>query len=170
MSITSNPTDASVNISIDFDAITTLFKMADDQDRNYLFEYETYALLQRSGAETPPQTHLLAKGSRPSDEQLTAMPGDKVVLKIVSPTIVHKTEVGGVKVVDKTPEKIRSAWRRMMYEVPETCAAMIERNPAHASENYRGLSGERLQQAIARDIRGVLMVQFMPPEYLVEFL
>jgi acyl-CoA synthetase (NDP forming) len=92
------------------------------------------------------------------------MPGDKVVLKIVSPAIVHKTEAGGVKVVDKTPEKIRSAWRRMMYEVPETCAAMIERNPDHAVESYRGLSGEPLQQAIARDIHGVLMVQFMPPD------
>ncbi|MGD8835228.1 MAG: acetate--CoA ligase family protein, partial [Desulfobacteraceae bacterium] len=144
----------SVNLAIDFDAITQLFKQADQQGRDYLFEYETYALLQRSGAETPPRTNLLVKGSRPSDEQLTAMPGDKVVLKIVSPAIIHKTEVGGVKVVDKSPEKIRSAWRRMMYEVPETYAAMIERNPAHAAEVYRGLSGEQLQQAIARDIRG----------------
>ncbi|MGD9216960.1 MAG: CoA-binding protein, partial [Desulfobacteraceae bacterium] len=84
MSITNNPTDASVDLSIDFDAITQLFKLADEQGRDYLFEYETYALLQRSGAETPPRTHLLAKGSRPSDEQLAAMPGDKVVLKIVS--------------------------------------------------------------------------------------
>lgn len=159
-----NPTDASVNLSIDFDAITHLFKLADEQGRKYLFEHETYALLQRSGAETPPRTHLLTKGSRPSDEALSAMPGDKVVLKIVSPTIVHKTEVGGVKVVDKTPEKIRSAWRRMLYEVPEAYGAMIQRNPAHAAENYRDLRGEQLRQAIARDIRGVLMVQFMPPD------
>ena len=164
MAIKNNPTDASVHLSIDFDAITHLFKLADEQGRDYLFEYETYALLQRSGAETPPRTHLLAKGARLSEEELTAMPGDKVVLKIVSPTIIHKTEVGGVKVVDKTSEKIRSAWRRMMYEVPETYAAMIERNPAHAAESYRGLGGEQLQQAISRDIRGVLMVQFMPPD------
>jgi acyl-CoA synthetase (NDP forming) len=156
--------DASSKLCIDFDAISGLFKLAQEQSRNYLFEYETYALLKHSGAETPPRTNLLAKGSRPSDEELTAMPGDKVVLKIVSPTIIHKTEVGGVRVVAKTPEKIRSAWRRMMYEVPETYAAMIERNPAHAAEDYRGLSGDQLQQSIARDIRGVLMVQFMPPD------
>ncbi len=158
------PKDASVNLAIDYGAITQLFRVADDEGRDFLFEYETYALLQRSGAETPPRTLLLTKGSRLSDEELTAMPGDKVVLKIVSPTIIHKTEVGGVKVVDKTPEKIRSAWRRMMYEVPETCAAMIERRPAHGAEKYNGLSGETLQKALARDIVGVLMVQFMPPD------
>lgn len=152
------------NPEIDFAAITDLFHLANEQGRNFLFEHETYSLLQRSGAETPPKTNLLVKGSRPSDEELSAMPGDKVVLKIVSPTIIHKTEVGGVRVVEKMPDKIRSAWRRMMYEVPEAYVAMIERNPEHAAESYRGVSGEELQQAITRDIRGVLMVQFMPPD------
>ena len=59
------------------------------------------------------------------------MPGEKVVLKVISPTIIHKTEVGGVKVVEKKAEKVRSAWRRMMYEVPENFAAIIEKNPSH---------------------------------------
>lgn len=151
-------------LSIDFQAITRLFQSADGQGRNSLFEHETYELLSKSGAETPPRTRVLAKGSRPADEELLAMPGEKVVLKVISPTIIHKTEVGGVKIVDKKVEKIRSAWRRMMYEVPETYAAMIEKNPSHGPESYRGLTGERLQQAIARDIRGVLMVQYMPPD------
>jgi acyl-CoA synthetase (NDP forming) len=151
-------------LSIDFEAITQLFSEADEQGRNALFEHETYQLLSNSGAETPPRTKVLTKGSRPADEELIAMPGDKVVLKVISPTIIHKTEVGGVKVVEKKADKIRSAWRRMMYEVPENYAACIEKDPAHGPEKYRGLSGEQLQQAIARDIRGVLMVQFMPPD------
>ncbi len=164
MASVNTSSDATVKLSIDFEAITGLFDAAGEQGRNYLFEYETYELLKHSGAETPPRTRVLAKGTRPSDEELTAMPGERVVLKIVSPTIIHKTEAGGVKVVAKTPEKIRSAWRRMLYEVPETYAAMIQRNPALAAESYRGLQAEQLRQAIARDIRGVLMVQFMPPD------
>ena len=151
-------------LAIDFQAITQLFHTADEQGRDALFEHETYELLRNSGAETPPRTKVLTKGSRPADEELIAMPGDKVVLKVISPTIIHKTEVAGVKVVEKKAEKIRSAWRRMMYEVPENYAARIEKDPAHGPEKYRGLSGEQLQQAIARDIRGVLMVQFMPPD------
>jgi acyl-CoA synthetase (NDP forming) len=159
-----HPSASSCQLSIDFEAITTLFAVADEQGRNALYEYETYELLSRSGAETPPRTHFLMKGSKPSDEELLAMPGEKVVLKVISPMIIHKTEVGGVKIVEKKADKIRSAWRRMMYEVPETYAAIIEKDQSHGPEKYRGLSGEQLQQAIARDIKGALMVQFMPPD------
>jgi len=155
---------SSFSFDIDFEAITNLFSAAWEQNRDFLFEQETYELLSNSGAETPPRTNLLVKGSRPSDEELLSMPGEKVVLKIVSPAIIHKTEVGGVKVVDKSADKIRSAWRRMMYEVPENYAVLIERNAIHSPEAYQGLSGDELQQAISRDIQGVLMVQFMPPD------
>jgi acyl-CoA synthetase (NDP forming) len=93
-----------------------------------------------------------------------SMPGERVVLKIVSPFIVHKSDVGGVQVVSKSPDKVRSAWRRMLYEVPETLSAMIERHQGHAAAGYRELSGDALRQAISRDIRGVLMVQYMPPD------
>jgi len=164
METTPPTTPGPVPVSIDFAAITRQFELAGEQGRNFLYEYETYELLKNSGAETPPRTNLLLRGTRPSDEELTTIPGDKIVLKIVSPTIIHKTEVGGVKVVPKSPAKIRSAWRRMLYEVPENYARRIEFNPAHAAEDYQGLGGDQLRQAIARDIRGVLMVQLMPPD------
>ena len=92
------------------------------------------------------------------------MPGNKVVLKIVSPTIIHKTEVKGVRVVNKDANSIRSALRRMLYEVPENYAAWCEANPDGVPEQYRGLKGEPLIAAISRDVKGVLMVQFMPPD------
>ena len=160
VSESSNPGD----LSVDFQAITRLFSVAREQGRDTLFEYETYELLSSSGAETPPRTHLLLKGTRPSNEELMAMPGESVVLKVVSSAIIHKTEVSGVRIVEKQPEKIRSAWRRMMYEVPENYAALIEKRVSHRPETYRGLTGGRLRQAISRDILGVLMVQFMPPD------
>ena len=156
--------NAPLHISINFPAITALFRTAQQQGRSILLEQETYELLRNSGAETPPRTSFLAKGSRPSDEELMAMPGAKVVLKIVSPTIIHKTEVGGVKVVEKSPGSIRSAWRRMVHEVPERYTQIIQQDPEQAPERYRGLAGEQLHRAIARDIQGVLMVQFMPPD------
>ncbi len=164
MVFSSSSSDTSIGTGIDFQAITRLFALAETEGRNQLFEYETYALLKHSGAESTPRSLFLARGTKAADETLMAMPGEKVVLKIVSPAIVHKTEVGGVRVVTKTPEKIRSVWRRMMYEVPENYAGIIERHPDHAVAGYRGLGGEQLRQTIARDIRGVLMVQFMPPD------
>ncbi len=149
---------------IDFNAITALFQQARDESRDFLYEYEVYTLLAASGAETPPQANLLLRGARPSDAELTAIPGDKAVLKIVSPTIVHKTEVGGVRIVVKTPQSVRSAQRRMLYEVPENYASWIERHPDAAPPSYRNLSGQALVAAISRDVKGVLQVQFMPPD------
>lgn len=150
---------------IQFDAITELFKEAKHDSRNFLYEYEVYNLLARSGAETPPKSILIARGARPPmEEELLALPGEKVVLKIVSSTIIHKTEVEGVAVVAKDPNKIRSAMRRMLCEVPENYARWCRANPNGVPERYRNLTGDALVTAISRDVKGVLMVQFMPPD------
>lgn len=151
-------------VQINFAAISELFRSAQTEGRGFLFEYEVYNLLARSGAETPPKSILIPRGARPSEEELMALPGEKVVLKIVSPTIIHKTEVGGVCIVPKDPNKIRSAVRRMFYEVPENYARWFLANPDYVHEAYRGLRGETLVEAIGRDLKGVLMVQFMPPD------
>ena len=155
-----------MDMHIDFSAITRLFSRASEEKRNFLFEYEVYDLLRNSGSETPPKVQFIRKGDRPSDEDLLQVPGDRVVMKIVSPTVVHKTEVGGVKRIKKTPVQIRSAWRKMTYEIPENYAGWIERHADSAPSAYRGLKGEALQKAIARDIRGVILCQYMPPDSL----
>jgi acyl-CoA synthetase (NDP forming) len=153
-----------MDVKIDFEAITQLFARAAEDGRSFLFEYEVYELLKNSGSETPPRIQILLKGARPTDEEIMAIEGDRLVMKVVSPTIIHKTEVGGVKIVPKTPAQIRSTWRRMLYEIPERYAARIERQPGSAPREYRGLRGEALQEAISRDIRGVVLCQYMPPD------
>ena len=153
-----------MQLDIDFDSIDQIFSYAWDQGRDFLFESEVYELLAKSGAETFPRARLIERGGRISDDELVAMPGKKSVLKIVSPYIVHKTEVGGVRVVDKDPNKIRSAVRRMFYEVPENYAAGLARSQEGLPDHYRGLTGNDLTAAVSQDIRGVLQVQYMPPD------
>ena len=151
-------------LDIDFDKITHLFQSAHKGGRDYLFEYEVYQLLADSGAETPPARLLIPREGRVDTQAAMAIPGDRAVLKIVSPTIIHKTEVGGVEIVPKEENKIRSAVRRMLYEVPENYAQWLERNPSGIPEAYGGLGGKELVAAISNDIKGVLQVQFMPPD------
>jgi acyl-CoA synthetase (NDP forming) len=153
-----------VETRIDFEAMTALFEQAAADDRRFLFEHEVYTLLRHLGSETPPRCRLLTAGARPSDEELVSLPGDRVVLKIVSPYIIHKLDVGGVRIVPREPVRIRAAWRRMMYEVADSYAEGIERHPRKAPQRYRGLSGDALVSAITHDIRGVLMVEYLPPE------
>ncbi len=74
-----------MDVPIDFTGITEIFTRAWDQGRNFLFEYEVYELLARSGSETPPKSNLIPRGARCSDEELIALPGDKTVLMIVAP-------------------------------------------------------------------------------------
>lgn len=153
-----------MNLTVAYETITDLFRTAVLEGRHFLYEYEVYNLLRFSGAETPPRYAFLARGARPVDEEVMALPGEKAVLKIVSPTIVHKTEVGGVRIVPKDPDKVRSAIRRMLSEVPELYAQWIERDPVACPAEYNGLKGTVLQDAIAADLKGVLQVQFMPPD------
>lgn len=153
-----------IHTRIDFKALTTLLAQAHGEHRNFLYEHEVYDFLASIGSETPPKSSLISRKTLSSDEEIMAIPGDKAVLKIVSPTILHKTEVGGVRVIDKDPDKVRSTVRRMLYEVPENFASWIENNRGAAPELYKDLAGEALIAAISQDLVGVLQVQFMPPD------
>ena len=51
-----------------------------------------------------------------------------------------------------------------MVEVPERYADRIERRAVTPLASYQGLHGDALRAAIARDIRGVLMAQYLPPD------
>lgn len=111
-----------MDLTIEYQPIAELFRNARQEGRNFLYEYEVYSLLSLSGSETPPRSLFLPGNVRPAEEELMALPGEMAVLKIVSPSIIHKTEVGGVRIVPKTPDRIRSAVRRMLSEVPERYA------------------------------------------------
>ncbi|MBW2658546.1 MAG: acetate--CoA ligase family protein [Deltaproteobacteria bacterium] len=153
-----------MDLAIDYGGIAGLMLAAQQEGRDFLYEYEVYSLLSKSGAETPPKSIFLPRTAKVDDEELMALPGEKAVLKIISPHIVHKTEVGGVTIVEKTPEKIRSAIRRMLYEVPENYTRWIEQHRLEAPFCYSELSGDKLAEAVSKDLKGVLLVQFMPPD------
>lgn len=153
-----------MDISINYFGITELMQKAESEGRDFLYEYEVYLLLANLGAETPPTTLFIPRGARSTDEELLTLPGEKVVLKIVSPAIIHKSEVGGVRVIEKEADRIRSTVRRMIYEVPEQYATLVERNPETFFAEYAGLAGEELVTAIRDDIKGVLQVQYMQPD------
>lgn len=149
---------------IDFPGLTDLFGKAVQERRDYLFEYEVYDFIRLIGGETPPQFSLLLKDARFDGRILGKLPGDKVVIKVVSPCILHKSDVGGVRIVRKNSEEVLSAIRRMSCEIPEKYAEIILRRPDQAPAPYRGLTGNLLQEAIAGDIRGYILCQYMQPD------
>ncbi|WP_051305308.1 acetate--CoA ligase family protein [Desulfogranum mediterraneum] len=153
-----------IETKVDCDQLEQILSAAVEAGRFSLFEHEAYDFLRALGSETVPRSLLLPVGARIEGLDLDSFPGKSVVMKIVSPTIVHKTELKGVRIVDNNPDAIRSAWRRMLYEVPEQYCRLIESRQVVRPESYRGLQGEELLEAISVDIQGVLLVQFMPPD------
>ncbi len=74
----------------------------------HLTEDEGYRLLAGLGIRTPAR-RLVRDADEAAATDLDAFPGDRIVVKVVSAAIQHKTEHGGVAVVPKDPAAVRAA-------------------------------------------------------------
>ncbi len=153
-----------MKLYIDFQEMTRIFDRAADQGRYQLFEHETYDLLRALGSESVPEHLLFARDLRLTSDLLAPFPGRKVVLKIVSPDVVHKSDMGGVKVVSRLAGKVRSESRRMVDRVSDGFAAFVETHPDQVPEPFKALAGRTLRVAVNQRIQGVLITEYLPPE------
>ena len=145
----------------DFSTVEALLERAAADGRTRLYEHECYELLALGGLEGLPATRFIPAGSRPAQEDLDALPGTRVVLKIVSGDIIHKTEAGGVRIVEKTLDRVVEAFDRMMAKVPATYVSHLEASGAHRPEGLEHLAGAKLEEAVRTRIAGILLASFV---------
>lgn len=101
-----NPAD------LDFrDDIGEIIAQAKRENRTYLMEHECKEMLEILGIAT---TGYLVAGSEDEAVEMSRSIGYPVVLKVVSPDIVHKTDAGGVKLNLQNDDAVRGAYREMM--------------------------------------------------------
>lgn len=80
--------------------------------RTHLTELEALELVQALGVRAP-DAALVRDAEEARRLDLARFPGERVVVKVVSPSILHKTEVGGVAVVARRPQAVADAVGRM---------------------------------------------------------
>ena len=111
-SIKTRPVPEYTHFEVDTSAVTSAFTQARSESRLTIGDAESRAILQAYGlriprseiAETPEQAATIA-----------GQIGYPVVLKIASPDILHKTDIGGVKVGLQNSDDVRDAFELMVY-------------------------------------------------------
>ncbi|MGZ5496602.1 MAG: acetate--CoA ligase family protein, partial [Candidatus Aminicenantales bacterium] len=116
-----------------------VLERAEKDGRSCLLEPEVYEILKDAGIATP--RHLFVPvGQKASRKDLAALGTPEVVVKIVSPLVIHKSDVGGVAFAKANPAAVTRA-----------CAAMLRTVVA------RTRAAER--KAVRESVRGFLLVE-----------
>ncbi len=89
------------------DAVSQILKCAAEAGREALFEHEVYGLVELVGAIHAPRYLFIPHGGDVSADELRAFGGDRVVLKLVSADVTHKSDAGAVRFVPNEPEAVR---------------------------------------------------------------
>lgn len=141
-------------MDMDFTAIEHIFRQAEHET---LLEHEVYAVLNALGIDTPAHFFLPA-GQAVTDQDLSGIPGRGLVLKVVSPRILHKSDVGGVRFVDRDPEAVNRAVADMLERIPES-------HRRWAEESHPG-GGTGVPEDSVSPIQGTLVLEAVDYEKL----
>ncbi len=108
------PTDELLPIDADREAVRAVFEAARQEDRVNLGEIEARQVLQAYGLVVPEA--YIAQTAEEAVAQAEKL-GFPVVMKIVSPDIVHKSDIGGVRVGVSSSQEVMDVFELMMLRV-----------------------------------------------------
>ncbi|MEI7529628.1 MAG: acetate--CoA ligase family protein, partial [Elusimicrobiota bacterium] len=110
-----------------FSAAENILDRAGAEKRYSLSEPEVYEFLALAGLEMPRYALYPAAALVPAaaaQDACARLPGEKLVLKLVSSRTLHKTEAGGVKVLEKSAPAVQAALEAMAAKFPDAEAFM----------------------------------------------
>ncbi len=108
----SRPASQTTKFEVDRSAVQELFNQVGAEGRISIGDAEARTILQAYGLRIPRSE--VAETPEKAVE-IASQIGFPVVLKIASPDILHKTDVGGVKIGLRDAEEVRDAYELMVY-------------------------------------------------------
>ena len=151
-----------------------LLARAASEGRDLLLEPEVYALLAAGGIQVP--AHHLVRSPEEVDENLCAsLRSERAVVKVVSPDILHKSDIGGVIACLNTVREVRQAAASVLGAAASSCPAarirgalVAERVPHLGGPGREILAGFRYDRAFGPVV--FLGVGGLDAEYLQSVL
>lgn len=98
------------------DVVEQVLGSASREGRSVLFEHEVYSIIEAIGVGDVPQTVFVPVGQSLPVGALDRFPGDRVVVKVVSDQIAHKSDIGGVVFVDRNEADVNQALESMFAD------------------------------------------------------
>jgi len=141
-------------MEINFRGITRIFRSAEKEGRNFLLEHEVYRILEDTGIKTP-QHFFVKKGQKVSDKDLKKFKSQTLVIKVVAPVIIHKTDVGGIRFVKRDVAEINQACQEMMKTIPKKFHDWVMKFPESKEK------GAPSQAKIKEEIKGFLICEMI---------
>jgi len=133
-------------------AINGVFENAEKDGRSFLLEHEVYAVLEMAGIPTPRHV-FVPKRRRIRKADLDALGADTVVLKIVSPIVLHKSDAGGVRFAKAEAGAVNAACEDMLADVPGRFLEWSKRFEGAGEDGKPG------REAVEDSLRGVLVCE-----------
>ena len=95
-------------------SVNEIFKIAEAEDRNFLFEHEAKKLCSLYDL---PVTEIIVEKTEDKAVEAAKTIGFPVVLKIVSPQVLHKSDAGGVLIDIKDEAEVREGFKKIIENV-----------------------------------------------------
>ncbi|MBE0592421.1 MAG: acetate--CoA ligase family protein, partial [Gemmatimonadales bacterium] len=103
-------------------AVTEILIRVREEGRDLLFEPEGYVVAGALGLATPRFT-AVSDATRLTADHLDALPGEKVVVKVISTDVLHKTDAGGIAVTPRDLQAVRMAIQDMAASLADRSVA-----------------------------------------------
>lgn len=147
-------------MKFDFKKADGILANAYQEGREFLLETEAYELLNAFGIKGG-NKFFLEEGKELKESHIKSFKGEKIVLKVVSPSILHKTDVKGVRFPSRDFDAVKKAIESMYKEVPANFVRWLNDNPSLMPANFKGLKSSELEKLVRDDIRGILIAEYI---------
>lgn len=137
-----------------------IIRLAHKQGRNFLYEYEVYEILDSFDIRIP-RFYVYKQEDTFEPSFLTSFESTKLVLKIIHPYILHKTDFDGVRIVENRPQAVLEKVNDMLNDSSTKFSNYLLKNREMIPEPYQAINDEDLIYNIANDTVGVLIMEYI---------